>query len=381
MRILISHNRYRHAGGEEVQVRLLDEMLRHAGHEVGTYLRDSSELEEPVWAPACAALRMTYDSRARNAFRQLVAAWGPDVVHFHNILPLLTPAALRGAKDAGAAVVMTLHNYRFACPNGTLVRHGRVHADCLTGSPLMCALRNPRGRWSESIVYGVALEIQRRLGLLTRWVDAFVAPSRFLAEAAATAGLPADRIHVVENGVRLPAEAPWSGEYALYTGRLSDEKGLPTLLAAAGKAGVPLRVAGDGPLAGTVGNGDGVVRYLGFLRDEALEHARERAAFVVAPSEWPEVAPLAVIEAAAAGRATIVTAIGGLPEIVEDGQTGIVVPPRNSARLSEAMRFLWSRPEETALLGRNARARAQEVYTVERQVSELLALYQDVRSR
>lgn len=376
MRILIAHNRYRHTGGEERQVRLLADGLSQAGHDVRTYFRDSAELEESARARAGAALRMAYDLHGRTALRRLVQDYEPDVVHFHNILPLLTPAALRGAKEAGAAVFMTLHNYRFACPNGTLTHNGRIHSVCLRRSPLLCALRNPRGAWSESIAYGIALEIQRRLGLLARWVDAFIAPCHFLAEAAASAGLPADRIHVVRNGVGVAAETPFVGEYALYTGRLSDGKGLPTLVEAATEAGVPLRVAGTGPLEGMLGNG--TVRYLGFLQDEALERARERAAFVVAPSEWPEVAPLAVLEAAAAGRAAIVTAIGGLPEIVQDGQTGMVVPPGDPARLAEAMLFLWSRPDEAALQGRKARTRALELYTVERQVSELVALYRKV---
>jgi glycosyltransferase involved in cell wall biosynthesis len=377
MRVLIAHNRYRHAGGEERHVGLLEEGLSRQGHSVRLLVRDSAGLSDSPSARARAGLTMAYSPAARTAVRRAAEEWKADVVHFHNISPLLTPAALRGARDAGAAVVLTLHNYRFACASGTLTRNGRVHSDCLTRSPLVCALRNPRDNWVESLAYGVALEVQRRFRLLARWADAFVAPSRFLAAAAVAAGLPAERVHVIRNGVDLPSESEWRGKYALFTGRLSREKGLPTLVTAASLSGVPVQVAGDGPLAREPGTGD--VRYLGHLEQEQLTQARERAAFVVVPSECPEVAPLAVLEAAAAGRAAIVTEIGGLPELVDDGSTGFVVPPGDPARLADAMRVLWSDPDRAAAMGQKARARAAEHFTVDRLISELVSLYAEVR--
>jgi glycosyltransferase involved in cell wall biosynthesis len=376
MRVLIAHNRYRHAGGEERHVSLIENGLAGQGHSVKLLARDSASLSVSPAARAHAGLTMAYSPAARAAVRRTANEWEADVVHFHNISPLLTPAALRGARDAGAAVVLTLHNYRFACPSGTLTRNGRVHSACLTRSPLFCALRNPRDNWVESLAYGVALEIQRRFRLLARWVDAFVAPSGFLADAAVAAGLPAERIHVIRNGVDLPSESEWRGENALFTGRLSREKGLPTLVTAASLSGVPVQVAGDGPLPRETGTGD--VSYLGHLEQERLTQVRKRAAFVVVPSECPEVAPLAVLEAAAAGRAAIVSGIGGLPELVVDGSTGLVVPPGDPVRLADAMRILWSDPELAAAMGQKARARAADQFTVDRLISELVSLYSEV---
>lgn len=112
-------------------------------------------------------------------------------MHFHNIFPLLTPAAMREARRHGARVVLTIHNYRFACPAGTLLRNGHIHEDCIEGSSLLCGLKNSRGVWSESVAYGIALEVQRRLRLFHRWVDAFLAPSKFVAVLIVRAGYSA----------------------------------------------------------------------------------------------------------------------------------------------------------------------------------------------
>ncbi len=136
---------------------------------------------------------LAYDPAA-GGISDALKQWRPEVVHFHNIWPLLTPAALRLAKRSGASVVLTLHNCRFACPGGTCsveahpATNGLRDNACLSGSSLRCALtNNPRRARGESVAYGAALEIQRRVGMLRRWVDAFIAPSGYVAAMLALA--------------------------------------------------------------------------------------------------------------------------------------------------------------------------------------------------
>src|SRR5262249_19186884 len=138
--------------------------------------------------------------------RDEVRLSGADVVHFHNFWPILTPAALRGAREAGAGVVLTVHNFRFACPFGTLLRRGEVHDDCLDGSSLACGLRGASEHGLQAVAYGLALEVHRRLGWLERWVDAYITPAEFVRGALVRAGLERARVHVIRNSV--PSRSP-----------------------------------------------------------------------------------------------------------------------------------------------------------------------------
>ena len=189
MRVLIAHNRYRNPGGEERHVDLLQEALLNVGIDARRFERLSAELDTSRRKRLVAGLALTYRPGG-GGIGHTLDEWRPDIVHFHNVWPLLTPAALRIARLKGAATVLTVHNYRFACPGGTLLRNGSLHHSCIDGSSLACALRNPRGALAESIAYGLALELQRRLGFLERWVDAFVAPSEFVGRMLVRAGLP-----------------------------------------------------------------------------------------------------------------------------------------------------------------------------------------------
>src|SRR5581483_113566 len=186
------------------------------------------------------------------------------------------------------------------------------------------ALRNPRGGFGESLAYGVALEVQRRLRMLDRWVDAFVSPSEFVARMLVRAGLPEQRVHTIPYGIPPAERIGPPGRYGLFVGRLSEEKGVRTLLEAARLANdVPLAVAGAGPLAAAVQ--EAPVRFLGRLDRDGLGAALAGAAFCVAPSEWHDNQPFSVLESFAAGRPVISTSLGGLPELVEDRVTGLVV--------------------------------------------------------
>ena len=382
MRVLIAHNRYRVPGGEERHVELLEQGLREAGVEVRRFERSSDEIGSGFGAKLQTAVRMTYNPASAREIERVLDAWPADVVHVHNLFPLLTPSVLRAARRSGAALVMTVHNYRFACPAGTLLRHGEIHHDCLDGSPLLCGLRNPRGSLAESVAYGIALELHRRLHLLERWLDALVAPSEFMRGMLVRGGLPPERIRTIHNGLPLPAARDEQPAYALYAGRLAPEKGIETLLEAARLAPeVPLVVAGDGPLASTVRFAGGSVEYVGRVGGDELTELRARSAFAIVPSECHEALPYAAVESVAAGRPVVGTRMGGLPEIVEDGESGMLVEPGSPQELAAAMRRLWEEPAVAAALGRRARLRAAERFALESQTARVVDLYESLLYR
>jgi glycosyltransferase involved in cell wall biosynthesis len=344
---------------------------------VRRFERDSGELQGSAARRAVAGLALAYRPGGGGIRRALRSA-RPDVAHFHNIWPLLTPSALRAAKRSGAVVVLTLHNYRFACPAGTLWRQGRVHEDCIEGSSLRCGLRNSRANLLESVAYGLALEAQRRTRMLQRWVDAFVAPSEFMAGMLIRSGIPARRVHTIPYGIPLAeAPQPQRHRFVLFAGRLVPEKGVGTVLAAARMCPeVPISVAGDGPLAaGLAESAPANVRYLGRLGRPELGQALADAAFTLVPSEWYDNLPFAALEALGAGRAVVGTAIGGLPEIVDDGVTGYLVPPGDPAALAAALRRLWADRSSATAMGARAREVAEERFSSTVQAEAIRALY------
>lgn len=376
MRVLLVHNRYRFSGGEERHVDLLEAGLHEAGVNVARFEVTSGEPNSALGRLRM-GLGMIYRPSAARAIAEAMDAFRPEVVHVHNILPLLSPAVLFEARKQ-AKVVMTVHNYRLVCPSGTLVRRGRVHDDCVTGSSLLCGLRGSRQPWSESVAYGLALEVHRRLQLVARFVDAFIAPSHAVAEVLTRSGFPSDRIRVIPHGVYV---APWRARdrrHGLFAGRLSPEKGVGTLLAAMRLAPeVPVHIAGDGALAPAVVAGG--VSYLGRLSNDEVARWQEHAAFSLVPSEWPENLPFAALESLAVGTPVIAAAAGGLKEIVSVPACGKLVPPGDASALATAMRVMWADSQRDPDYGRGAWEAAQEKYELSRQTAAVTALYDEVR--
>jgi glycosyltransferase involved in cell wall biosynthesis len=385
MRVLLAHNRYRLLGGEDRHVALLRGALEKAGIETRLFEPRSDELTGSRARRLAAAALLAYHPGGGGIGRVL-EEWRPDVVHFHNTWPLLTPAALRLAKRSGAGVVLTAHNTRFGCPGGTCTIETHPPSERLfdnrdlAGSSLRCALRhNPRGALGESIAYGFAQDVHRRLRMLERWVDGFIAPSEYVARMLELTGVPADRITLIPNGVAVPGDAtpPGSG-FALYAGRLSAEKGIATLIAAARAAPeVPIAAAGSGPLADRIEASP--IRHLGQLGRDDLDAAMAEAAFTILPSECHENQPYGAIESLAAGRPVIATAVGGLPEVVRDGETGLVVPPASPKALADAVDRLWRDRELTRRLGESAHRDALDRFRLNRQVERTLELYGGLR--
>jgi glycosyltransferase involved in cell wall biosynthesis len=380
VKVLLAHNRYRRPGGEDKHVTVLGTALRETELDVMLFERDSSTVEGSLVRRAGAAVGLAYRP-SPNGIRPVLERWRPDIVHFHNIWPLLTPAALHTAKRHGAAVVLTAHNVRAGCPGGvcTIDAHpasrGLYENRCLAGSSLVCAAtNNPRGSRVESLVYGASIEVQRRLRLHSRWVDAAIAPSEYAARMLQLVGFRSAQLHVIPNGVRAAAFTPPGRKYGLFAGALSDRKGIRTLLKAASLVpDVPIAVAGNGPLERDVLRAR--VRFLGHLGSSEVGEAMADSAFVVVPSEVHETLPYVALEAFAAGRAVIASSVGGMPEIVRDGVNGILVPPRSPEALGNSMRKLWTEPDLAVAMGRQGHADIEERFSLERQVQRTLDLY------
>ncbi len=373
--VLLLHNRYRRPGGEERAVAAMIDLLRARGHEVGLLERSSEELAG-LPGRSRGAISMLRGGLDPGAVARAVERTGAQVVHAHNINPLLGPRALRAARAAGARVVMHLHNYRLFCAIAIGYRDGELCTRCrgrntLPGIRLRC-----RGSLPEAVVYATALA--RQQPAILRLVDHFVVPSRAAAARLAEFGMPTQRISVLHNfvpaGELADSSSAAQGEQALYAGRLAEEKGVDTAIEAARRSGIPLIVAGEGPDEGRLRRlaAGAPVSFTGRLAADELAQLRRRSALALVPSRWDEPCPYSVIEAMAAGVPVLASRVGGLPEMVGDEAA---LDPRSPSSWAAAVEDLWSNEEGRRHAGEQALARARELFSEDRFYAGLMDVY------
>lgn len=338
MKVVVAHNRYREAqpSGENTVVDLEIAQLTAAGVTVLPFLRSSDEI--PNLSPTSKALlpiAPIYAPRAQRDLAELIKEHRPDVLHLHNPYPLLSPWVVRTAHRFGVPVVQTVHNYRQVCASGVYFRDGGICQDCrgrFVGIPAVVH-RCYRGSRAQSALMATTLAVHRPTW---RSVDRYIALTDAIAEHLRDYGIAAERIVVKPNAVPDPGPPAPLGDGFLFLGRLSPEKGLGLLLDAwrrhpDGALG-PLRIAGDGelrPLAEEAAAERADVAFFGPLDRDGVRAALRSTAVVLATSTWHDVLPTVVLEALAAGRPVLGTALGGIPYLV--GDAGWLVPPTPDA--------------------------------------------------
>lgn len=379
MKVLFIHTHYQQPGGEDEAFAAEAAVLRERGHEVVELTFCNRDLEElPPWRQVEVTL---WNREAYRRMRETVRAYQADLVHVHNTFSLASPAVLHAAKTEGMPVAMTLHNYRLLCVNALFFREGRVCEDCLGRLPWRGVVHGCY-RDSRLASLGVAsmLALHRALGTWNL-VDRFIALTEFARQKFVEGGLPAEKIVVKPNFVHPdPGPGEGRGGYALFVGRLSPEKGVGTLLRAWGLLGgrVPLKVVGDGPLAGEVREAARRlpgVEWLGRKSPEEVYALMGEAAFLVFPSEWYETFGRVAIEAFAKGTPVVASRIGAVGEVTEDGRTGLHFRPGDPEDLAAKVEWLLAHPTELARMRREARAEYEAKYTAERNYQLLMEIY------
>jgi glycosyltransferase involved in cell wall biosynthesis len=387
MRILQVHNFYDHFGGECQVVRAQRALLEAAGHEVVPFYRHSRDIAG--WSAlrkANALARVAFNPEMRRRLAETVASARPDVAHVHNVFPLISPSIYTYLAELGIPIVQTVHNYRFVCPNGLFYAAGKPCEACLQEKSFLPALRKAcfRDSWALSGLYAAAVGLGWRNGAFAA-IDTFVALSYFIRDKLTQGGVSLEKIRVCGNFIDLgraePAHFPKSS-YALYLGRLSAEKGIRTLLAALRRCRVPCKIAGDGPLRAEViealqDPALAHVDYLGFVDGDAKRELIARAACTVVPSECYENFPMAGVESLSLGTAVVAARIGGLPELVQDGETGFLFDAGDAGALAAALMQVAESPDRSAQMGQQAAHEARMRFGAARHLSELLAIYHD----
>jgi glycosyltransferase involved in cell wall biosynthesis len=378
MKVLVAHNRYSSAqpSGENAVVDLEIEALRAAGITVTEHLRSSDEIRSlPLAQRALLPVSPLYGLGTRR-LRNLLRAERPDILHLHNPYPLLSPWVVRTAHEEGVPVIQTVHNYRQVCANGVYFRDGHVCTECRDRLLPIPAVTHGcyRGSRAQSLIMATALAAHRSTW---RAVDGYVAPSTAIAEHLCGYGIEPRRITVKPNTVPDPGPPTPPGDGFVFLGRLVPEKGLVLLLNAwqrhpVGALG-PLRIVGAGPLRPLVeaaGRADIVAT--GRLDRDGARASIANAGVVVVPSIWHDVQPTVILEALAAGRPVLGTALGGIPYAVGDG--GWTIPPTVDALAAALPRA----HAEAGARAAAARTRYERTFHPGIVTDQLVAIYRSV---
>jgi len=399
LKILNVGSNYRVVGGSDRYFLALEALLERHGHSVVPFAARHPDNRPTPWSeyfppgvdpdaprPGDPA-RFVYSGAARRAMDRILEETRPEMAHLHVYYGQLTASILRPLTRRGLPIVQTLHDAKLACPVRIFVSRGRVCEAC-RGRHFWRALprRCNRGSAARTALSVLEAYTSRGLGDADA-VTRFVSPSRFLRDRMIEHGVAsADRIAVIPNFVDPDAfrAASGPGEHLLFVGRIRAVKGVGTLLrAAAPLRGVPLLIAGTGPeraalQAEAARAGLDHVRFVGFQEGEALHDLIRRSVAVVVPSELYENCPMVILEAMALARPVIGTDMGGIPELVTEGETGWLFPAGDEVALRERLERAVDDREAAAAMGEAGRRRVERDFGPETHYERLSAVYGEV---
>ena len=383
--ILLVHEYYQQPGGEDQVFAAEAGLLETRGHRVLRYVDHNDRIE------GIGSLSLVRDTiwsrRAYRELRELVRTHKPQVVHFHNTFPLISPAAYYAAKAEGALVVQTLHNYRLFCANAYFFRDGHVCEDCFGKALPWPGVLHAcyRGSRAASGTVAAMLTAHRALQTWTKMVDTYVVLTEFERQKFIQGGLPAEKVTVKPHFVHPdPGVGEGRGGYALFVGRLSPEKGIDTLLSAWEnyiKEKFCLKIVGDGPLAPRVAEVARQVPVVEWLGQQPLEEVYRllgEAQFLVFPSKLYETFGRVAIEAFAKGTPVVASEIGAVAEVTDHNRTGLHFHPGDPKSLAKRVEWILSHPVELARMRREARIEFEAKYTAGQNYQMLRKIYDTV---
>ena len=388
MKIALVHNAYQWLGGEDIIVNQERDLLRSAGHRVLEYRRSNQEIANGTLVQQIKlAQRTVWSSDTYRDFRALLRREKPDVVHVHNTFVMISPAIYWACAEEDVPVVQTLHNFRLLCPQGTFLRDGKICEECTEHSLLRSvAYGCYRGSRLATGAAAALLITHRWAGTWTQKIDCYIALSRFARNKFVQAGLPAEKLFVKPNFV-YPDPSPRTspGDYGLFVGRITLEKGLPTLLNAwqQVETDVPLMLVGDGALRESLEAQVGEtsrsrIIFRGYLSREETLATIKGAKFLLCASRCYEQAPVTIMEAYACGVPVIAPSLGPLEEVIDDGRTGLLFRPGDAAHLAEKIQWALTHDECLETMGKRAREKYETQYGVENNHRKLMEIYERV---
>lgn len=384
MRILSIHNRYLQRGGEEESYELEAQILREQGHQVDVYEENNLRLEKLSSLEILGKTIWSQEAYREVCHRLTTANY--DILHVHNFFPLISPSVYYAARKARVPVVQTLQNFRLLCPNGLFLRQEKVCEDCLGKLIPYPGVIHGCYRNSKAASAGVAtmLTVHRAIGTWKNLVDRFIALTNYDRNKFIAGNIPGDKIVVKPNIIYPdPRMGEGKGNYAVFVGRLSVEKGIDTLLEAWQHLAprIPLKIIGEGPLEHLVVEATErtpQIEWLGYKPLAELLDVVGQAKFFVYPSKWNETFSRVAVESFAKGTPVIAAAgVAAMADLVDPGRTGLHFKLGDSEDLVAQVNWLLDRPQTLAQMRIDARAEFERRYTPQENYRQLITIYQD----
>lgn len=404
MKVLLINKYHYIRGGSETYYFGLAKLLQNAGHEViffamqdeknydcaqSKYFVSNVEFngELSFFQKISAGFRLVYSFEAKRKITQLIRDERPDIIHINLFHRVITVSIIDAAKKHKIPVVLTMHDLNCICPNHTMLDHGKICEACLYGRYFQCVKRKC---FKDSRVKCMMAALESRYNKISgayNKIDLFITPSAFYKNKLAESGITKSQIRCMRNFLNkdtvFKADIENDGYY-LYFGRLTEEKGILTLLSAMKKLDgrVRLKIAGTGPQKDEIkefvmqNNMSGYVELMGFLKGEALDRTVSGAKCIILPSEWHENGPYAIMEAMACGKPAIVSEAGGLPEIVKENKTGFISRVFDAGCLAGCIEKMESLGvDEYKKMSMNAVNNAKILFDADRYTDELTGIY------
>lgn len=394
-RILQVSQQFRLTGGSDRVFLETCDLLQRKGHEVipfasksgddllspwQSYFPDGANFDKPGLGDL---FRFVYSPEASRNMQKLLTHHPVDIAHLHIYYGKLTASILQPMRNAGIPIVQTLHEYKLICPVYTLVSNGKICEAC-SGGHFWQALprRCNRNSLSRTLLSVTESYISKGLGSL-KAVDHFITVSHFQRQKMIDHGVPPEKLSTLYNFVDLAKFSPMShsGSYVVYFGRIESIKGVFTLLEAITLLEhIPLLIVGKG------GDENALkqeiekrnlkhVQFLGFLEGKKLSDVIGGATCVVVPSEWYETFGLTVVESFARARPVIASRIGGITELISEGEDGLLFEPGNALELREKIEWLFHRPQEAQAMGWRGRYKVEGNFTSDIYYDGLMSIY------
>jgi glycosyltransferase involved in cell wall biosynthesis len=390
MNVLLAHNFYQQPGGEDSVFAAEGRLLEQHGHVVGRFTMDNDAVD--AMGKLTVARKTIWNNEAVRSLRKAIREIGAQVVHFHNTFPLISPAGYYAAHEERAAVVQTLHNFRLMCVTATFCRKGGVCEDCLGRAVGWPGILHAcyRGSRAASAAVAAMQAFHRLKGTWRREVDVYIALSEFGRKKFIEGGLPPEKLLVKPNFLDpAPGVGKGEGDYVLFAGRLSVEKGIAPMLEAwpqvyAG-TGVRLKIVGDGPLrpmveaAAKPGAG---IEFLGWKDMRKENYATMGSAkALIFPSIWYETQGMTMVESLATGTPVLASRLGSRAEMIAEGRTGFLFESGNPDDMARQARHFLSGQARTQEMRAAARLEFEARYTAEENYPLLMKCYETALAR
>ena len=403
LKIVMAHKFFHPAGGPETVLFQSMRVLNSLGHEVIPFsMKHHRNLKTPysryfvsevdynnhngdILKKLKTAVNLVYSVEAQRKMEALINDTRPQLAHLHNIYHQISPSILRALKRHGIPVVMTLHDFKLACPSYTFLRNGTPCEIC-EGKHFYRAVahRCVKNSFLSSFLCATEMYLHKMLQTYSKGVDVFIVLSQFSKEKMIQYGLPEEKIEVLPNCIDVDQYRPQKmvGDYVLFLGKLSEKNGIFTLVQAMKHIPeVKLKVAGEGemgPLLKEYVAREGLknAEFLGFMAEEKLKKLMQECYFTVFPSLCYHNCPMSVLESLASGKPVLASNLGSVPEFVEDGVDGFLFEPGDPTDLAEKIKYLFRKPLLVKKMGIAGRLKIESRFLSETYYPRLLKIYQ-----